>query len=93
MNLRVGAGKLPAKTSGVYVTETAVAGYDQRSSPWFGPTHTIRDTQGLSDVSVADFESVKGLVEEGQYLEAAAVEGVENAPNSRCRANQNERGT
>jgi hypothetical protein len=33
------------------------------------------DTQGLSDVSVADFESVKGLVEEGQYLEAAAVDG------------------
>ena len=35
------------------------------------------DTQGLEDVT---FESVKELTEEGQYLEAAVVDGVENAP-------------
>ena len=40
------------------------------------------DTQGLSGVADATFESVKELVEEGQYLEAEVVNGVENAPNS-----------
>ena len=40
------------------------------------------DTQGLSDRAVADSESVKELVEEGQYLEAEAVEGVEDAPDA-----------
>jgi len=40
------------------------------------------DTQGLSDVADAGFESVKELVEEGQYLEAEVVEGVENAPDA-----------
>lgn len=38
------------------------------------------DTQGLSEVEDATFESVKELAEEGQYLEAEVVEGVENAP-------------
>lgn len=38
------------------------------------------DTQGLSGVPDATFESLKELIEEGQYLEAEAVEGVENAP-------------
>jgi hypothetical protein len=40
------------------------------------------DTQGLSDRAGADSESVKELVEEGQYLEAEAVEGVEDAPDA-----------
>lgn len=40
------------------------------------------DTQGLSDRAVADSESVKELTEEGQYLEAEAVEGVEDAPDA-----------
>jgi hypothetical protein len=40
------------------------------------------DTQGLSPVADATFESVKELVEEGQYLEAEVVDGVENAPTS-----------
>jgi hypothetical protein len=40
------------------------------------------DTQGLSDRAVADSESVKELMEEGQYLEAEAVEGVEDAPDA-----------
>ena len=37
------------------------------------------DTQGLSRGEDADFESVEELAEEGQYFEAAAVSGVENA--------------
>jgi hypothetical protein len=40
------------------------------------------DTQGLSNRPVADSESVKELTEEGQYLEAEAVEGVEDAPDA-----------
>jgi hypothetical protein len=40
------------------------------------------DTQGLSRVAGASFESVNELVEEGQYLEAEVVEGVESAPDA-----------
>jgi hypothetical protein len=36
--------------------------------------------QGLPDTAEADSESVKELVEEGQFFEANIVEGVENAP-------------
>jgi hypothetical protein len=36
--------------------------------------------QGLPDAAEADSESVRELVEEGQFLEANVVEGVENAP-------------
>lgn len=37
------------------------------------------DTQGLSRREEYDSESVRELVEEGQYLEAEAVSGVEDA--------------
>ena len=37
------------------------------------------DTQGLSRRSYDDSESVEELIEEGQYAEAEAVSGVENA--------------
>jgi hypothetical protein len=37
------------------------------------------DTQGLSRRSYDDSESVEELLEEGQYMEAEAVSGVENA--------------
>jgi hypothetical protein len=37
------------------------------------------DTQGLSRHEHSDSESVEELLEEGQYLEAEAVGGVENA--------------
>lgn len=37
------------------------------------------DTQGLSRREYSDSESVEELMEEGQYLEAEAVGGVENA--------------
>jgi len=40
------------------------------------------DLQGLSEVADVDSESVEELVEEGQSLEAAAVEGVEDAPDA-----------
>lgn len=40
------------------------------------------DTQGLSDVAESDSESVTELLEEGQYFEAEAVRGVENAPDA-----------
>ena len=38
------------------------------------------DLQGLSDVAGADSESIRELVEEGQFYEAAVISGVENAP-------------
>ncbi|MGJ5819145.1 hypothetical protein [Paludibaculum fermentans] len=37
------------------------------------------DTQGLSDVAEAGSESVKELLEEGQYFEAEVLLGVEAA--------------
>lgn len=40
------------------------------------------DTQGLSRQSYDDSESVEELLEEGQYAEAEAVSGVENAPDA-----------
>ena len=40
------------------------------------------DTQGLSRRSYDDSESVEELMEEGQYMEAEAVAGVENAPDA-----------
>ena len=38
------------------------------------------DTQGLSDLAEAGPLSVEELVEEGQSFEAAAISGVEDAP-------------
>jgi hypothetical protein len=40
------------------------------------------DLQGLSGVAEADSESVEELLEEGQSYEAAAVSGVEDAPDA-----------
>jgi len=40
------------------------------------------DVQGLSKVADADSESVEELAEEGQALEAEAIEGVEDAPDA-----------
>ncbi len=40
------------------------------------------DTQGLSRRSYDDSESVEELMEEGQYMEAEAMAGVENAPDA-----------
>jgi hypothetical protein len=38
------------------------------------------DLQGLTGKATADSESVQELLEEGQYFEAEAIRGVENAP-------------
>jgi hypothetical protein len=38
------------------------------------------DTQGLSDTAEAGSESIEELLEEGQFFEAEAIGGVENAP-------------
>jgi hypothetical protein len=38
------------------------------------------DTQGLSDLAEAGSASVEELVEEGQFFEAEAIGGVEDAP-------------
>jgi hypothetical protein len=38
------------------------------------------DLQGLSDREESDNESVRELIEEGQFYEASVVEGVEDAP-------------
>jgi hypothetical protein len=38
------------------------------------------DNQGLSDAEDEDSESVDELVEEGQYMEAGVISGIENAP-------------
>jgi hypothetical protein len=40
------------------------------------------DTQGLTGSAEADSETVEELLEEGQYFEAEAVSGVENAPDA-----------
>jgi hypothetical protein len=40
------------------------------------------DTQGISRRESEDSESVEELLEEGQYAEAGAVSGVENAPDA-----------
>ena len=46
------------------------------------PAEQAGDLQGLSDVEEADAESVRELVEEGQFFEAGVVSGVENAPSA-----------
>ena len=38
------------------------------------------DMQGLPETPEADSQSVKELVEEGQYFEAEVVDAIENAP-------------
>jgi hypothetical protein len=40
------------------------------------------DTQGLSNLAEANSESVRELVAEGQYFEAAVISGIENAPDA-----------
>ena len=40
------------------------------------------DTQGLSDVAEAGSQSVEELVQEGQFFEAEAIAGVEDAPDA-----------
>jgi hypothetical protein len=40
------------------------------------------DMQGISDEEDSNSESVKELLEEGQYYEASVVSGIENVPDA-----------
>jgi len=40
------------------------------------------DMQGISDVEDSNSESVRELLEEGQYYEASVVSGIENVPDA-----------
>src|SRR5437879_2065801 len=59
-------------------TYPAKTRHGQRPDP--GSAGMSGDDQGLSDVEQSGGESVRELVQEGQYYEAEAVSGVENAP-------------
>jgi hypothetical protein len=37
------------------------------------------DTQGISDIAESSSQSVEELLEEGQFIEASLVEGIEEA--------------
>jgi hypothetical protein len=63
-------------------TETPVEPVEEALMMPEGAVEQSGDLQGLSDVSDADSESVRELVEEGQYFEAAVVSGVEDAPDA-----------
>ena len=57
---------------------------NEREEQGLGPDSAGQsgDVQGLSEVADADSESVEELAEEGQALEAEAIEGVEDAPDA-----------
>ena len=56
----------------------------KESSPETGPDSGGQsgDLQGLSGTEEAESESVRELIEEGQFYEASVVEGIENAPSA-----------
>lgn len=75
------AGKRAKRPRGKQeVTETVVS--PARRGLGSGSGGQSGDTQGLSLRQNADSESVTELEEEGQYFEAEAVRGVENAPDA-----------
>jgi hypothetical protein len=51
-----------------------------RRTDYSGEAGQSGDTQGLSGLDVAESQSVRELVEEGQPFEAEVVDAVENAP-------------
>ena len=53
---------------------------DERSDSGPNSAGQSGDDQGLANGAEADSESVKELVDEGQFFEANVVEGVEDAP-------------
>ena len=59
-------------------TYAIVPAAETRGGP--GSAGQSGDTQGLPDRAEADSESVLELVQEGQYSEAEALLGVEEAP-------------
>ena len=58
-------------------TYSTIPVHDKGTGP--GSAGQSGDTQGLSNTAEADSESVEELVEEGQFFEAALIEGVEAA--------------
>jgi len=68
-----------ARTSHKKQIETAQIIVDKPGSETAGQAG---DTQGLSNIAEADSESVEELVEEGQFFEAALINGIENAPDA-----------
>ena len=63
-------------------TETPAEPVTEAPGSTDGALEQSGDLQGLSDDAGADSESVRELVEEGQYFEAAVVSGVEDAPDA-----------
>lgn len=61
-------------------TYATVKAKEKRGGP--GSAGQSGDNQGLSDVAEAGSESVQELIEEGQFFEAEAVNGVEDAPDA-----------
>jgi hypothetical protein len=59
-------------------------GIGSASKPGLGPGSAGQsgDTQGLSNEELSSSESVLELTEEGQFLEAELIEGVQNAPDA-----------
>jgi hypothetical protein len=57
---------------------------EMSGEPGLGPNSAGQsgDMQGLSNAEGSNSESVMELLEEGQYFEAAAVSGIENAPDA-----------
>ena len=64
--------------------EREVSPEDQEKERGIGPDSAGQsgDTQGLSEDAEAGPESVEELTEEGQYFEADAISGVEDAPDA-----------
>jgi hypothetical protein len=58
------------------------ASEDNRDAADLGPGSAGQsgDTQGIYDAEDSNSESVRELLEEGQYSEASAVNAIENAP-------------
>ena len=63
--------------SGIQTYTTVLTG-EKGGGP--GSAGQSGDTQGLSDLAEAGPASVEELVEEGQFFEAEAIGGVEDAP-------------
>jgi hypothetical protein len=64
-------------------TKTPV--FDQGSEESYNSSESAGqsgDMQGISDTEDSNSESVRELLEEGQYYEASVVSGIENAPDA-----------
>jgi hypothetical protein len=69
----------PRRTARRASSLSETVGMEDRRGLGAGSGGQSGDTQGLSRREYDDSESVEELLEEGQYMEAEAVSGVENA--------------